>query len=128
MGKTNKATANEALAYVRKKLEEFRPDTAKLLLGALRQRVPEPARRQLSDVGALALRAETAEAALQAVSLELKGKPVGPGVVEAARVLIRKVQEARPLQRYDEALKWHDVRMAIDDLELVMYKEEHKEE
>lgn len=125
--------ANEALAYVRKHIEEFRPDTAKLLLGALRQRAPEPKpRRQLSDVSTLVLRADMAEAALEAMAVELKAvterKAVGSGSIGAVRFLIRKVQEAMPQQHFDEALKWHDVRMAIDDLELALYNEENQEE
>jgi len=116
--------ANEALAYVRQHIEEFKPEAAKLLLGALRQRAPEPPPRRLSDVGALVLRAEIAEGALQAMAAELKEQVAGPGVVEAARALIHKIQEALPPQRYDEPLKWHDVRMAIDDLELALHKEE----
>lgn len=128
-----KPKANEALAYVRQHIEEFRPDTAKLLLGALRQRAPEPKpRRQLSEVSTLVLRAEMAEAALEALALELKActgrKAVGHGSVDAVRALIRKVEEALPQQRFDEALKWHDVRMAIDDLELALYNEENQEE
>lgn len=116
--------ANEALAYIRRHIEEFRPDTAKLLLGALRQRVPEPQPRRLSEVGALVLRAETAEAALHALHLVIKPPPAAPGVVQAARELIQKIQQALPPQRYDEPLEWHNVRMAIDDLELALHKEE----
>lgn len=116
--------ANEALTYVRRHIEEFKPDTAKLLLGALRQRVPEPPPRRLSDVGALVLRAETAEGALRAMATQATQATSGPEVAEAARALIHKIQEALPPQRYDEPLKWHDVRMAIDDLELALHKEE----
>jgi hypothetical protein len=122
--------ANDALTYVRKNIEEFRPDTAKLLLGALRQRAPDPAPRRLSDVSALVLRAEMAEGALTALAVELREhntKPVGPGVVEAVAVLLRKLKEAMPQQTVDESLKWHNVRMAIDDLELAVYNEDREE-
>lgn len=121
--------ANEALAYVRQNIEEFKPDTAKLLLGALRVRVPEKQpRRTLHDVTALTLRAEAAEAALREVQRELKAytarePAAGPSVVAAARALIRAAQTALPEQRYDESLKRHNVRRAIDDLELALYNE-----
>lgn len=122
-------SANAALSYVRQNIEEFKPDTAKLLLGALRQRVPEPRRaRRFSDVSALVLRAEAAEAALSAVQLELRAytdrEPVaGPSVVQAARRLICAAEAALPMQHYAESLKRHNVRRAIEDLELAMYNE-----